>query len=44
MERIKRRGRKEEKNLTMDFLRGIYKLHEDWLMHKNTTFPLPSKK
>jgi len=44
MERIKRRGRKEEAHITMDFLNSIQRLHEDWLVHKNTTFPMPSKR
>lgn len=44
MERITRRGRKEEAHITMDFLNSIQRLHEDWLVHKNTTFPIPSKK
>eukprot|EP00095_Tigriopus_kingsejongensis_P003612 maker-scaffold49_size462716-snap-gene-1.18 protein:Tk03612 transcript:maker-scaffold49_size462716-snap-gene-1.18-mRNA-1 annotation:"thymidine kinase mitochondrial precursor" len=41
-ERIKRRGRKEEANISKDFLWNIHRLHEDWLVHKNTSFPLPS--
>jgi len=44
MERIKKRGRPEEANISMAFLDSIYRLHEDWLLHKNTTFPLPSKR
>ena len=41
-ERIKRRGRPEEANLTMDFLYRINRLHEDWLVHRNTTFDVPT--
>ncbi len=44
MDRIRKRGRPEEKHLTMDFLEGLHRLHEDWLVHKNTTFKLPSNK
>ncbi len=34
-ERIKKRGREEEKNITLDFLKKIHIYHEDWLMKKN---------
>lgn len=44
MERIRKRGRKEEANIAMSFLEDIHTLHEDWLVHRNTSFPLPSKK
>lgn len=44
MERIKKRGRKEEAHITMEFLEGLQRLHEDWLVHRNTSFPIPSKK
>merc|ERR1712168_222683 len=36
-ERVQRRGRVEEKSIQMDFLNGLHKLHEDWLIHGNTT-------
>lgn len=44
VDRIKKRGRKEEAHVNMEFLTGIHKLHEDWLIYKNSTFPLPSQK
>ena len=36
-ERVQRRGRVEEKSIQMDFLNGLHKLHEDWLIHGNST-------
>ena len=30
--------------MTMEFLESLQRLHEDWLVHKNTTFPLPSER
>jgi len=40
-ERIKRRGRPEETGLTLDYLRALHDLHEDWLIHSK--FPLPAR-
>jgi len=40
--RIKKRGRIEEKNIDMSFVDGINRLHEDWLVHQNTSFPVPA--
>lgn len=31
------RGRPEEATLQKEFLYGIHRLHEDWLIHGNTT-------
>ena len=36
-ERVKKRGRVEEDSLQMDFLSGLHRLHEDWLIHGNNT-------
>ena len=36
-ERVQRRGRVEEKSLQMDFLNGLHRLHEDWLIHGNSS-------
>jgi len=36
-ERVQRRARPEENSLTMDFLNGLHRLHEDWLIHGNST-------
>ncbi len=44
LERVRARGRKEEAAVSQRFLEGIHRLHEDWLVHRNTSFPLPSKK
>jgi len=40
--RIKKRGRIEEKNIDMSFVDGINRLHEDWLVHQNTSFSVPA--
>jgi len=40
--RIKMRGRKEEANIDMGFVDGINRLHEDWLLYQNSTFPVPA--
>jgi len=42
-ERIKKRGRPEEAHLTLDFLQGLHRLHQDWLFYKNSSSPIPSK-
>ena len=46
MDRIKKRGRPEESTISLEFLEGLNRLHEDWLIHRNTTTdaPIPSKK
>ena len=36
-DRIKRRGRSEESGLQMVFLENLHRLHEDWLINRNTT-------
>jgi len=41
-ERIQRRGREEEQNIDLNFVDGINKLHEDWLLHRNSSFPVPA--
>jgi len=45
MDRIKKRGRPEESTISLEFLEGLNRLHEDWLIHRNTTTdaPIPSK-
>ena len=44
MQRVKKRNRSEESNISMDFLNGLHRLHEDWLIHGNSTAqaPVPS--
>ena len=44
MDRIKKRGRPEERTITLEFLQGLNRLHEDWLIHRNTTAKVPAKK
>lgn len=39
-ERIQKRGRPEESKITLDYLRSLHDLHEDWLVRKK--FPLPA--
>ena len=36
-DRIKRRGRTEENTIQMPFLENLHSLHEDWLIHRNST-------
>lgn len=40
--RIKMRARSEEANIDPKFLQQIGQKHEDWLFHKNSSYPLPS--
>jgi len=44
IDRIRKRGRPEEANMSMEFLESLNRLHEDWLVHRNTSFPLPSER
>jgi len=34
LERLKKRGRFEEKNIKLEFLRELHELHENWLFNK----------
>ena len=43
MSRIKQRGRPEETGVTKEFLDRLQKKHDDWLIHKNSTFPVPAR-
>jgi len=40
--RIKKRGRIEERNMDLGFVDAINRLHEDWLLHQNSSFPVPA--
>jgi len=40
--RIKKRGRPEERNIDMHFVDAINRLHEDWLLYRNSSFPVPA--
>lgn len=40
--RIRRRGRLEESGLSRKFLTDIQGRHDDWLVHKNSSFPVPA--
>jgi len=40
--RIKKRGRIEEQNMDMAFVDGVNRLHEDWLLYQNSSFPVPA--
>ena len=42
IDRIRKRGRPEEAHMGIEFLESLNRLHEDWLVHRNTSFPLPS--
>merc|ERR1712117_217909 len=42
IDRIRKRGRPEEAHMGIGFLESLNHLHEDWLVHRNTSFPLPS--
>ncbi len=44
LERVRARGRPEEASVQLGFLQGIHNIHEDWLIHRNTTFQMPSPK
>lgn len=40
-DRIKARGRPEEKGITLDYLKELHQTHEDWLMKgKNNEIPV----
>jgi len=41
-ERIKKRNRVEEKNLTIDYLKDLHDLHEQWLMGDGSKYPKPA--
>ncbi|XP_021347120.1 thymidine kinase 2, mitochondrial-like isoform X2 [Mizuhopecten yessoensis] len=41
-ERIKSRNRPEEAKVTLDCLRTVHELHEDWLIRRNAGFPTES--
>eukprot|EP00960_Hanusia_phi_P034327 750995-Hanusia_phi.AAC.2 len=38
LQRIKKRSRAEEVDIPLEYLRGLYEKHEDWLMHKKTPY------
>jgi len=39
---IKKRGRSEETDIDPEFLEGVQRYHEDWLYHRNSSFPVPA--
>ncbi|CAG2117970.1 unnamed protein product [Medioppia subpectinata] len=41
-ERIRRRDRVEEKGLTIDYLRDLHDLHEQWLLGKGSQYAIPA--
>ena len=41
-ERICRRGRPEESGIDPRFLSRLQRCHDDWLLHRNSTFPTPA--
>ena len=43
LKRIKKRGRPEEANIPVDFVKDIQRRHDDWLVHKNSSFPVPAE-
>ncbi|XP_034946287.1 thymidine kinase 2, mitochondrial isoform X2 [Chelonus insularis] len=40
-ERMKKRARKEEKSVSLEYLKKIHNIHEDWLLHR-TLFSVPA--
>lgn len=40
-DRIKKRGRPEEANINLDYLKLLHQLHEDWLIQKSKPLPAP---
>jgi deoxyadenosine/deoxycytidine kinase len=44
LDRIRKRGRPEEAQITVDYLRRLQRLHEDWFVHRNSSAPLPSQR
>lgn len=40
MDRIRSRSRAEEKDISLDYIKSLHKLHDDWLLKKN--FPVPA--
>jgi len=40
--RIKKRGRPEEQNIDLGFVNALNRLHEDWLLYQNSSFPVPA--
>merc|ERR1712142_960469 len=42
LKRIAHRGREEEEHIDVDFVNGINQMHEDWLIHGNSSFPVPA--
>jgi len=37
MARVKSRGRQEEEDIPLDYFQNMHRLHEDWLVHRNTS-------
>lgn len=40
-ERMKQRGRSEETSVSLDYLKQLHGLHENWLIHKKARSPAP---
>lgn len=39
LQRIQKRNRREERNISLDFLKSLHVLHEDWLLHRKYRIP-----
>jgi len=40
-ERIFKRNRSEEMKIPLSYFKDLHRMHEDWLIHKNVTQPMP---
>lgn len=42
MERIQKRGRPEEAGIDINFIIDLQRRHDDWLLYRNSSYPVPS--